>query len=338
MVFIADYAVAHPDRKFYVVGGGIRSLDFTSLPATYERLSLAVLLQFERDEFGSQQVIAIRTHNPSDQSFARGYALAFVPQPPSPDDMFVTFPFVYNMTDVRFEGPGEHKFTVSVNGAIVASVPVLVGVAADGLPGIGPPWSQELQQGFEAFAAGDAALAEAIFRALIAKYPGVADAHNNLGYVLLNAGRADEARVELVEGQRLGYARRDVLESNLGCCSYLLGQFDVALEHYRRCIHQQVLEGQSQLFAIGADGPVNFIVTSVSDYVGVASLNAGWCCARSGRFNQALAYHQAAAGAVAVVRAASEDSKTRYGEFAGAARELGEFLVANGQSITEASG
>lgn len=332
IAFIADYAVAHPDRKFYVVGGGIRTLDFTSLPARYDRLCLAVMLLFGRKEFGSQQVIAIRTHNPSDQPFAPSYALTFVPEPTTRDSDSVTFPFVYNLNDVRFDGPGEHRFTVSVNTEVVASLPVSIGVSELGLPGIGLPWSHELQQGFEAFAAGNAGLAESIFRELISKYPGVADAHNNLGYVLLNAGRPDEARTELLEGERLGYSRRDVLESNLGCCSYLLREFDVALEHYRRCILQPGVGGQSQLFGLGAAHPFNFIVASVGDYVAVASLNAGWCCARSGRFADAAGY-QRAAGAMATAQTGFAAAEARYVEFTTSVRDLGELLVANGQPI-----
>jgi len=54
VAMLADQALAHPDGKLYITGGGIRSLNVTTLPARYGQLALALQLVFGPDEVGNQ--------------------------------------------------------------------------------------------------------------------------------------------------------------------------------------------------------------------------------------------------------------------------------------------
>src|SRR5438552_15987972 len=67
VAFLADYAMTHQtDGKLYVTGGGIRALPFPSFPATQPHLALALGIELEADELGSEHILTIEASGPTD--------------------------------------------------------------------------------------------------------------------------------------------------------------------------------------------------------------------------------------------------------------------------------
>lgn len=82
---------------------------------------------------------------------------------------------------------------------------------------------------------GDAAQAEAAYRALLAREPGSADAHRELADVVCARGAADEALRHAGEALRLRPDWADA-HNSIGLALYALSRLDEAIAHYRAAL------------------------------------------------------------------------------------------------------
>jgi hypothetical protein len=125
--FLADFALAHPDGKLYVLGGGFDTLDAAVLPARHPHLSLVMNFQFAANETGRSYAIEIRPQDSTGAPFLQVMTIEASPQrnlqaPTSP----VTFQSVLNFQGVQLRTAGEHTFSIVVDGQELAAVPLRV--------------------------------------------------------------------------------------------------------------------------------------------------------------------------------------------------------------------
>src|SRR5438132_8623328 len=109
---LADQALAHPDGKLYITGGGIRSLNVTTLPARYGQLALALQLVFGPDEVGNQHHLRITARQPDGQELRGEASIPITPVVSRLDPHGVTeLPVVFTMRDLIFPLQGEYYFS-----------------------------------------------------------------------------------------------------------------------------------------------------------------------------------------------------------------------------------
>lgn len=234
IALLADFALAHPDGKFYITGGGIETLRFASFPAAYPHLSLALKIEFGPGARTQQHIIEVRPTGPQSEPFARRLTVSYAPIAgggPQPDEP-TTVQFVYNVDNVSFPVEGPYQFAVVVDGHEAVIVPVRARLSPEA-EGPTADWqttmAEKLQSGFDAFNRGEKETAERIFRELVSEFKGAAVAHNNLGFVLLATGRAGEALESFKRAGELAFERPELLDANTACCLYLSQNFESVL-------------------------------------------------------------------------------------------------------------
>jgi hypothetical protein len=136
--FLADFALAHPDGKIYVLGGGFDTIFASELPVRHPHLALVMNLQFAPTETGRTYAIEVRPQDSGGEPFLAATTIQATPQrnlqaPSAP----VTFQSVLNYQGVQLRAPGEHKFSIVVDGQELVAVPLRVTkiVAADAASG-----------------------------------------------------------------------------------------------------------------------------------------------------------------------------------------------------------
>lgn len=125
--FLADFALAHPDGKIYVLGGGFDTIYASDLPVRHPHLALVLNLQFAATETGRTYAIEIRPHDSTGAPFLQVTTIQASPQrnlqaPTAP----VTFQSVLNFQGVQLRAIGEHSFSIVVDGQELAVVPLRV--------------------------------------------------------------------------------------------------------------------------------------------------------------------------------------------------------------------
>jgi tetratricopeptide (TPR) repeat protein len=175
--------------------------------------------------------------------------------------------------------------------------------------------SSLLGSAYHAFFAGRLERAEELVRAVVDRYPSVAGGQNNLGFLLLIEGRYEEAQTHLERAAQLDYDLREVLDFNVACCRYALGDFGAALEGFRGCLaHPSISDAVLCVVTEEALNPI--ALTSAADYVALTALNAGWAALRGGARGQALEYLQ-------IARSGLQTASTERQEFVDrSAREI----------------
>lgn len=325
LALIAEYALAHPDGRLYITGGGIRTLPFSAFPAKQPRLSLALGIEFLPEEVGRAHAMTIEFVGPEKEQLLRPFE-AFLTVPPDIErDAPPYLHFVYNMENIALPAKGEHSFKVVIDGEDKCTVPLTV-VETPGTKSPDIEAAILLTDGHRAFSQGDAATAEKLFRAAIDRLAPqnpsglLAVAHNNLGFVLLPKD-ALEAKRELQRANELGYEQPEINDANLACAGYLLGEFGEALALFQRCLRSRGFEGFALLYGISEEELFPVPLRSASDYVALISLDAAWSAFRAGDSISAAHYR---AGAEASELARREDP---FGErFAEAIKSLGRAL------------
>ena len=131
--FLADFALAHPDGKIYVLGGGFDTIYASVLPARHPHLALVMNLQFAANETGRSYAIEIRPQDSTGAPFLQVMTIEASPHlnlqaPTSP----VTFQSVLNFQGVQLRTAGEHTFSIVVDGQELAAVPLRVTKIAAG--------------------------------------------------------------------------------------------------------------------------------------------------------------------------------------------------------------
>jgi tetratricopeptide (TPR) repeat protein len=295
LAMLADYALAHDDGKLYVTGGALHQLRFGRLPAVYPRVCLALDLLFEPTELGSSHLVMIEAVDPAGQPYIKPAALTVTPPPPTIDISRTHTQLVYSMVNLTFQAEGEHVFRVTIGGQVQASLPLRVTV----VPGSSTEMSallHRIEEGFAAFGVGDIDGAEQRFRGVVDAMPSMAVAHNNLGFVLLSKGHAEEALASFKQAQEVGFDRPELLDANMGCCYYLLGTPQAALALFDNCLNARAFTGSSVLHGVKGDGLFLVQLPSASAYTRLMALNAGWSALLSARPDLALRYLGMAAG------------------------------------------
>lgn len=282
---LADYAMAHPDGRFYITGADIQSL----APGQYQRLSLAVRIRLDEDDLGRERPIEITSVGPGGEPFVKPFkAVVKAPAATPADGSPATFPFVYNIEEVRLQVAGEHCFLVSSDGVELARVSFVVTPEVNVAPAQTTGWQAELDQATALYNAGDLALAIARLNEIVTRYPDLAVAHNNLGFVLLTAGRVNEGLSELVRARELNFDRTELLFVNLAVAYYLSGVYAEAVSLLSQAKQGALFPGPSIL--LGLDGDRSFVqhLATAGDYADLIWLNLAWAAFRAGDGNGAV--------------------------------------------------
>jgi tetratricopeptide (TPR) repeat protein len=188
--------------------------------------------------------------------------------------------FVYHMEEVPFSQEGEHSLILLVDDGQIAELTFQVRLSGAAAGVREAEWGDRLQEGVDAFSAGDGVGAEEIFREIIKHRPDLAAARNNLAFIQLSQGKAAEAREQFLEAGRLEFDRSELLDANIACCDYLLSNFTLALARFERCFKARPFTGQSILFGIQEDHLFPVDLESAADYLALMLLNAAWCALR----------------------------------------------------------
>ena len=293
LAVLADHAIAHPaDQRLYMLGGGIREMEFFAFPAKVNELALALGLEFSADDLQTDShSLRIESSGPEPDPPVKPISATLdVPRDPAHPDQSVYFHAVYNLVDITLPREGEYIFSVFVDEQLCAQVPLRAQLAIGDLPA-------ELQadlllnEGYRSFAAGDIAAAESIFRDVSTRFPDVAGGHNNLGFLLLGQGHADGALSSFGRARELAYVHPELLDVNMGCCHYLLRDYVSARLFFDQCLRSRGFQGaEAMLFAIHETSLFPVTLHSAADYTALVMLNGAWSALRAGDRPTAMRY------------------------------------------------
>jgi hypothetical protein len=285
LALLADFAVAHPDGKLYVTGGGIRSLSFPAFPATRQHLALAVGLEVPAEGLEGSHLMSIHAVGPSDEQIIEPIVGTFTAITPPLPNQPPYFHFVTTIEDITFPSEGAYRFVINIDGEPHADIPLQV----DRILGQLPPALESaarLQEGYEAWGRGEPEVAKEVFRDVTTRFPAYAAGHNNLGFVLLAQGDAEGALQSLQKARELDYGQREVLDANIACANYLRGDCAAAVALFQGCLRYG-FRGQAVLFGIDGDRLFPAQLNSASDYVALMMLNLAWSAYRAGDLSEA---------------------------------------------------
>jgi tetratricopeptide (TPR) repeat protein len=269
-IVLAEHAVADDGGRFDIVRGFIERLDVPRLPHTQTRLSLAVAFAFTEDESLNDHRIAILGSTPRSESLVRAELRVRIPRTVLRADGTLAFPFVYNMNDLVFHDSGSYIFDVLVDDNKLASTHLTVATPAEGAQDL-------LQRGFNEYESGHVSGAERIMRQVVKADPLNAGGHNNLGFLLLEKGKAAEALEQFRKAEELAYPLPELLHVNIGCARYALHDYQGALDSFRAGFSRPFGSYRAFLLGVAEDQSLfPLSITSAADYVWLLELNAAW--------------------------------------------------------------
>ncbi|MGH2406456.1 MAG: tetratricopeptide repeat protein [Candidatus Limnocylindrales bacterium] len=280
LALLAEHATASTDGRLYVVGGGIRTLQFASFPAIQPRLSVALGIEVGPSELGNEHTLSILAEGPRAELVFRPVKVTFS-MPPGPDRARAGyFHFVSNMDNVAFATAGEYGFVVHVDGVEIERVGIRVEQTRDQqkLREAGALQEAEelLSSGYADFGRGNVDAAEATFRRVVNRFPMIATGHNNLGFVLLSKRDATGALEAFAKAKELGYVQDEISDANVACALYLSGDPAAALRGFADCLQTHLFRSTATLFGIGPSELFPVQLGSVGDYASLMALNAAW--------------------------------------------------------------
>lgn len=121
--FLADAAEAEAGRKFYVLGGGIDSINARTFPAVHPHMSLVMRVLVHPMETEQDHALQIRLIDSDGGELARiDGNLSARGAPQTGRDIALNM--VINMVNTRFERPGDYSLEVLIDGAHQRSVPL----------------------------------------------------------------------------------------------------------------------------------------------------------------------------------------------------------------------
>jgi hypothetical protein len=124
--YLADYALAHPDGKMYVVGGGLDTIFAVQLPVQVPQMSLVVKIEFAPTECGRQHAVEIHGLDSDGNPFLPASNFFAMPlRNPSAPMLPSGVQFVLNMP-LLLTRAGEYAFSLVVDGSELASIPLRV--------------------------------------------------------------------------------------------------------------------------------------------------------------------------------------------------------------------
>ncbi len=143
--------------------------------------------------------------------------------------------------------------------------------------------------------------AERNFRAIIRTIPSLGIAHNNLGFVLLAKGQVEDALAAFKRAEEVGSDRLELIEANMACCQYLLGNTAASSALFEDCLDTRSFTRSGMLYGISGDRLFLVSVPSAGAYTRLIALNAGWSALRAGNPEVARARAAIAIGLLGIV-------------------------------------
>jgi hypothetical protein len=123
--FLADAAEAEPGRKFYVLGGGIDQIAGPAFPLVHPHMALLMRFLVHPAELGRRHRLEVRMVDADGRELAKieGDVEAEAPDPVGRE---VGINMVINMTNTRFERPGDYAIDILMNNQFLKSLPLRV--------------------------------------------------------------------------------------------------------------------------------------------------------------------------------------------------------------------
>jgi hypothetical protein len=124
---LADVALAHPDGKIYMLGGGVEILKPPVLPFVLPNMSFVTKIEFSPAEAGRPRSIEVVPLDSDGHALTSPTRIEVTPKPnPDHPGLPVSVQLVLNMRDLPLQRPQSLAFSVLVDGLEVASVPLHV--------------------------------------------------------------------------------------------------------------------------------------------------------------------------------------------------------------------
>lgn len=123
--FLADAAEAEPGHKLYVLGGGIEQIAGPEFPLTHPRMSLVMRFLIHPTELGRAHHLEVRMVDADGHSLARIEG-DIETQPTEATGREVPVNMVINLTNSRFEQPGDYALDIMMNNQFQKSLPLRV--------------------------------------------------------------------------------------------------------------------------------------------------------------------------------------------------------------------
>jgi hypothetical protein len=126
--FFADFALAHPDGKLYVLGGGIDRVLANQFPAQSRMIALVARVQFSARELGQDHIFGLSARDQDGRDLVPQLKSVITPQRPpnDPSAPTVAVHIVLTMNNIVFREPGDLLFVISVDSRDVGTVSLRV--------------------------------------------------------------------------------------------------------------------------------------------------------------------------------------------------------------------
>ena len=253
-------------------------LSFATLPIVVPQLAIVLKVLFMPSECGQEHTLQIRALDPRGQQFYHPFGVTLVPAlNPLEPDRPVPFELVYNLREVVIGDVGKYVFQIELDRLQISSIEVQVAagqVSPTPSAKIVETLADALLEGYQSFTHGDLDQATKTFTRLADKFPHSPDAHNNLGFTSLAAGRVDEALSSFQHAMQEGFRYPEFLQANIACCLYLKGQYEQAQKMFESLMRMRMSSPQAVLFALGRSSAKALVLQSPGDYLALMALNA----------------------------------------------------------------
>lgn len=121
--FLADAAEAEPGRKFYVIGGGVESINAPSFPVVHPHLSLVLRLLLHPTEAERDHALEVRMMD-SDGGSLASIGGTFTASGGIQSGREIAVNLVFNLVSTRFERAGDYSIEILINNEHKKSLPL----------------------------------------------------------------------------------------------------------------------------------------------------------------------------------------------------------------------
>lgn len=127
LALIADHAIAHPDGRLYITGGGFTRIVADHVPHVHPHLSFVIRVSFDSAEINQASVIGVDAWGPHGRPFLQPirWNLGWDSQV-SEAHWVPAVHASFSAQQVIFDVEGIYVFRVSVNGLSLGEVPLEV--------------------------------------------------------------------------------------------------------------------------------------------------------------------------------------------------------------------
>jgi hypothetical protein len=123
--FLARAADVMPDGSFAVLGGGYNYLVLGQLPG-FANMAIITAFGVDSADYGREHRFALDIHDPSGKSTFRLEGSGCPERSSEFASAKLDFVFVFNVTNDSFADAGEYQFKISLDGADVGFIPLLI--------------------------------------------------------------------------------------------------------------------------------------------------------------------------------------------------------------------